>query len=94
MGIVIPIVMLIRKSSFVNTAKIVSQRFFWYNIYIAGVAELVDAQDLKFCEGNFVWVRLPPSALKSLIEYFEFSDFCVLLNSLFKPRTPVRLWRK
>jgi hypothetical protein len=37
----------------------------WYNVAVlhAGVAELVDAPDSKFGEGNLVWVRVPPPAL-------------------------------
>ena len=32
----------------------------------AGVAESVDAPDSKSGEGNLVWVRVPPPALKEI----------------------------
>jgi hypothetical protein len=31
-----------------------------FYLFIARVAELVDALDSKSSEGNFVWVRVPP----------------------------------
>ncbi len=39
---------------------------------------MADAQDSKSCEGNFVWVQVPPPALKSLSfdeRLFYFCDF-------------------
>ena len=38
----------------------------------AEVAELADALDSKSCEGNFVWVRVPPSAPEKNLKRFFF----------------------
>ena len=41
---------------------------------------MADAQDSKSCEGNFMWVQVPPSAPRTQKNRFDLFFLFILLN--------------
>ena len=48
----------------------------------ADVAELADAQDSKSCDGDIVWVRVPPSAVKGVSIMKKMRNTLIILLAL------------
>ena len=66
----------------VNIPKIIIIKLFYnticYTNAIADVAELVDAHDSKSCDGNIMWVRLPPSAPLTFFLHIKKADLLTI----------------